>query len=108
MKKWAVEEPKPTGQGRPVTSELVEHLRQNYGNFLEIPEILNALEDRSRMGEMKYGTVLREHNGRDCVNDLEQELLDALQYLQQAKMEQRKIPRRLRLELKMLLELLEN
>jgi hypothetical protein len=60
------------------------------------------------MGEMKYGTVLREHNGRDCVNDLEQELLDALQYLQQAKMEQRKIPRRLRLELKMLLELLEN
>lgn len=38
------------------------------------------LEARARMGEQKYGTRLKSHNGRDAELDLLQELYDAWVY----------------------------
>jgi hypothetical protein len=70
-------------------------------------DIIKAIAQRSEVGLSKYGTILRVNNGRDCVNDLEQELLDALQYLKQARMEGKKIPRRILVELRMLSEYVE-
>lgn len=103
----ATAEPMPSGEGEPVTEALVEELRRDWGRTPETLDIVHALTKRSEFGLSKYGTVLRVNNGRDCVNDLEQELLDALQYLKQARMEGKKIPRRILVELRMLSEYVE-
>jgi hypothetical protein len=42
---------------------------------------------RAEFGLKKYGTQLRTNNGRDTVNDLYQEVLDAIMYAMQARME---------------------
>jgi len=59
-------EPAPTGNGIPITPLVIEDLKR-----------------RSEAGEKKYGTVLRAHNGRDCLVDAYQEALDLCQYLRQ-------------------------
>ncbi len=46
-------------------------------------DLMIDLEARARMGEAKYGTRLKAHNGRDALVDLYQELLDAWVYLRQ-------------------------
>lgn len=38
---------------------------------------------RDRLGESRYGTRLRPHNGRDALRDLYEELLDAAAYIRQ-------------------------
>ena len=103
----ATAEPMPCGDGKPVTEELIKELSRDWGGTPETLDITAALLERSKIGFGKYGTVLRVNNGRDCVNDLEQELLDALQYLKQARMEGKKIPRRVLVELRMLSEYVE-
>lgn len=53
----------------------------------EIPsEIFEGLLDRMSLGLESYKTPLMSHNGRDNVADAVQELLDALLYLQAAKL----------------------
>ena len=59
-------QPAPTGNGTPVT-ELV----------------IADLQERSRVGTIRYGTPLRAHNGRDALIDAYQEALDLCQYLRQ-------------------------
>jgi hypothetical protein len=61
------EQPEPTGNGTPIT-ELV----------------IADLQERSRVGALRYGTPLRAHNGRDALVDAYCEALDLCQYLRQA------------------------
>jgi hypothetical protein len=49
-------------------------------------EVIAGIEERSAFGAEKYGQVLMSLDGRDSVNDAVQELIDALQYLQAARM----------------------
>lgn len=97
-------EPMPSGNGQPVSEALVAELRADWGRTPETLDIVEGILSRSKVGSEKYGTFLRVNNGRDSVNDLEQELLDALQYLKQARMEGRTIPRRILIEIRMLSE----
>ena len=50
-------------------------------------EILDLIIERKKDGEAKYGVGLESFNGRDCVQDFEEELLDAFFYLTQAELE---------------------
>jgi len=50
--------------------------------------VLADLQGRAQMGLMKYGTPLMTHNGREALQDLKQELLDALMYCYQLEAEQ--------------------
>jgi len=45
------------------------------------------IEFRKEQGNLKYGTPLMTHNGRDALRDLYEELLDALLYATQHDME---------------------
>lgn len=62
---------KPTGHGTEIT-----------------PLVCEDLMRRSKMGEAKYGTVLRADNGRNPLVDAYQEALDHACYLRQAMEEQ--------------------
>ena len=66
----AVPQPPPVGKGAVV-----------------LPRVMADLEARAVMGEQKYGTRLRAHNGRDALIDAYQEALDLVMYLKQAIME---------------------
>jgi hypothetical protein len=75
-------QPKPTGNGQDVAVRAAEVLR-NFG----YDKIAEDIEARIRLGEKKYGTRLKSHNGRDAVLDLYQELLDSLNYAMQCDIE---------------------
>jgi hypothetical protein len=64
-------QPSPTGDGLDVTAMVVIDLQR-----------------RSAMGEKKYGTKLKTHNGRNALIDAYQEALDLCLYLRQAIAEQ--------------------
>jgi hypothetical protein len=49
------------------------------------------LQERKAFGLEKYDTVLRSHNGRDSICDGAQELLDAIVYITQARLEDRPV-----------------
>jgi len=51
--------------------------------------VVSMLDQRREFGRRKYGTPLLSHNGRDANCDAAQEMLDALVYVTQAKMEGR-------------------
>jgi hypothetical protein len=46
-------------------------------------KVIADIEGRADMGKHKYGHTLRPHNGRSALQDLYEELLDAVQYLRQ-------------------------
>jgi hypothetical protein len=71
-------EPKPKGTGRAIT-----------------PLVIKDLELRSKMGEEKYGEVLRAFNGRNALVDAYQEALDLVQYLRQQIEEQQASDRKI-------------
>lgn len=72
MSDATLQQPKPTGKGAIVWSE-----------------VMSDLAERVKVGKMKYGTELRAANGRDPLIDAYQEALDLTQYLKQAIMESR-------------------
>lgn len=47
------------------------------------------MDERMAYGQKKYGTYLQAHNGRDPLNDLIEEMLDALVYARQCIVEKR-------------------
>lgn len=51
------------------------------------PKVAEDIESRIKMGERKYGTRLKSHNGRNAMLDLYQEILDSLNYATQCKVE---------------------
>ena len=70
----------PTGSGELVTPSLLALLANH-------PDLHALVSARDAFGRQKYGTGLRCDNGRDSVEDANQEIGDLLQYLQQARME---------------------
>jgi|SRR5208337_1125085 len=77
-------QPMPTGNGIDVAIEAAADLRR-----MGHPELAEDIEARIRLGEKKYGTRLKSHNGRDAMLDLHQELCDALNYAKQLEIEGR-------------------
>jgi hypothetical protein len=71
-------QPMPTGDGIDVAVEVAKDLRTMGLEF-----IAEDTEARIRLGEKKYGTRLKSHNGRDAMLDLYQELLDGCNYAKQ-------------------------
>lgn len=69
-------QPTPSGAGTTITELVVSDLRE-----------------RSKMGEKKYGTVLRANNGRDALIDAYQEALDLVQYFRQLITERDLLPK---------------
>ena len=79
-------QPTTTAQSVPVKPVLLDAIACFDG---VPPWIAKAIEARTLAGVERYGTPLYTHNGRDAVQDLREELLDALQYLAQAHAEGR-------------------
>ena len=51
---------------------------------IPVSEILKKMiDERTKLGMSKYGTILKTFNGRDCMNDAMQEAIDLSQYLAQ-------------------------
>lgn len=75
-------QPLPTGNGIDVATEVARDMR-SFGHA----QIADDIEARIRMGEKKYGTRLKTHNGRDAMLDLYQEVLDAMNYAKQLQLE---------------------
>lgn len=68
----------PTGNGIDVAVEVAKDLRA-----VGLESIAEDTEARIRLGEKKYGTRLKAHNGRDAMLDLYQEVLDGCNYAKQ-------------------------
>ena len=49
--------------------------------------VIEDIKKRKKMGKAKYGVPLRANNGRDALQDLAEELMDAIQYLKQLQIE---------------------
>jgi hypothetical protein len=75
-------EPMPTGDGIDVGTAAVGYLCLRFG-----PLIAADLQKRIDMGEKKYGTRLKTHNGRNALMDAYQEALDGINYAMQAYIE---------------------
>jgi hypothetical protein len=71
-------QPMPTGNGIDVAVEVAKDLRA-----VGLDSIAEDTEARIRLGEKKYGTRLKAHNGRDAMLDLYQEVLDGCNYAKQ-------------------------
>jgi len=50
-------------------------------------QVIEDLRQRAEVGLAKYGRPLTPFNGRDALQDLYEELLDAAQYIKQAMIE---------------------
>jgi hypothetical protein len=50
-----------------------------------VSQVLNKFKERSKIGIKKYGTTLHENNTDDFFNHLQEELMDAILYLQKLK-----------------------
>ncbi len=60
------------------------------GKGIPVAELVKAdIEQKSVVGEEKYGERLKTHNGRDPIEDAYGEVLDLAQYLKQAVLERR-------------------
>lgn len=93
-------------QLRVAIKECLQHLKATYGRQPIIPiqpdpipndeepvydrvasdlnRFNEALHGRYRLGIQRYGTALQPYNGRDAVEDLKDEILDAIVYAKQA------------------------
>ena len=79
-------EPAPENAGEPVTPALVAWIQAQGLDEGTKRSVIAGVEERSAFGAEKYGQVLMSRDGRDSVNDAAQELIDALQYIQAARM----------------------
>lgn len=96
MTKAATREPAPTGNGKIVVEgvqSLISTLRetaQYMGDTVRVKRLQAVYDDidaRAEFGKEKYGTYLRTDNGRDVLNDLQQENYDAIMYSAQLRMQ---------------------
>ena len=68
-------------------------LKENLNYYFEpkqkkdkvVSQVLNKFKKRSKIGIKKYGTTLHENNTDDFLNHLQEELMDAILYLQKLK-----------------------
>jgi len=62
-----------------------------HGSGADIADLVHIdIEDRAKIGEVKYGERLKPHNGRCALTDAYQEALDLVMYLRQAIQEQQR------------------
>jgi len=54
-----------------------------------VQQIIAKFEQRSEVGIKKYGTTLYENNTDDFLNHLQEELMDAILYLEKLKSQRR-------------------
>lgn len=78
--------PIKTERSRDVVIDLCASLRKD-------SPLRADLEARAAVGVKTYGTRLMIHNGRDAMQDAHEEVLDALAYLWQARMERADDPK---------------
>lgn len=64
-----------------------EQAAPNPGRVAVLPYVHAAIDARAKMGEQRYGTLLKTGNGRDALMDALQESLDAPFYIMQALLE---------------------
>ena len=57
-----------------------------------VSQVLNKFKQRSKVGIKKYGATLHDNNTDDFYNHLQEELMDAILYLQKLKNEQSNEP----------------
>jgi hypothetical protein len=50
-----------------------------------VQQVISKFEQRSELGIKKYGTTLEENNTDDFINHLQEELMDAILYLEKIK-----------------------
>jgi len=50
-----------------------------------VTEVIDKFKQRSEIGIKKYGTTLEDNNNDDFLNHLQEELMDAVLYLQKLK-----------------------
>lgn len=50
-----------------------------------VDQVVSKFYSRSKVGIKKYGTTLEENNNDDFLNHLQEELMDAILYLQKLK-----------------------
>jgi hypothetical protein len=50
-----------------------------------VQEVVDKFQKRSEVGIKKYGTTLEENNSDDFLNHLQEELMDAILYIQKLK-----------------------
>jgi hypothetical protein len=66
----------------------------DYNNFMVVDPIVESIIDkfkeRSAIGIKKYGTTLYENNTDDFLNHLQEELMDAILYIQKLRYETKK------------------
>ena len=54
-----------------------------------VEQIISKFEQRSEVGIKKYGTTLYDNNTDDFLNHLQEELMDAILYLEKLKSQRR-------------------
>jgi hypothetical protein len=62
-----------------------EHFEPKQKKDKVVIQVLNKFKERSKIGIKKYGTTLHENNTDDFLNHLQEELMDAILYLQKLK-----------------------
>ena len=71
--------------------ELLEYGKENQPlPIIDYDAVISYIKQRDEFGKSKYGTSLHTDNGRCPYEDLKQELGDAIQYLMQILLEQKK------------------
>jgi hypothetical protein len=50
-----------------------------------VKQVIDKFQNRSEVGIKKYGTTLHENNTDDFLNHLQEELMDAILYIQKLK-----------------------
>lgn len=56
-----------------------------------VSKVISKFEQRSSVGIKKYGTTLAENNQDDFLNHLQEELMDAVLYIEKLKSERNEI-----------------
>ena len=57
-----------------------------------VQQVIKKFEQRSEIGIRKYGTTLEENNNDDFINHLQEELMDAILYLEKVKSIKQRLP----------------
>lgn len=76
MRQREGDQPLPTKNDRPSVQSMV----------------IKDMQDRERLGILRYGTALQPYNGRDALRDLYEELLDGAMYVRQEMAERDESP----------------
>lgn len=84
------DKPVVTAGSKDVFSDLLNQKRFD-GQTLISGELQTRLAVRIDFGQRKYGSRLMTYNGRDVLLDIEQELLDGIQYSHQAVMQDHRV-----------------